>query len=110
MNKKRFSVRLRSECDEVVYSFFDGDKLLDVDMIVDVLNEQQDKIDEIEKNFEDLVNWSSEISKRNVVLDEQIGQLQRENEQLKKARDESDKFIVKKGLEIEFLNWSVENE
>ena len=29
---------------------------------------------------------------------------------LKKARDESDKFIVKKGLEVEFLNWRVENE
>lgn len=29
---------------------------------------------------------------------------------LKKARDESDKFIVKKGLEVEFLNWCVENE
>jgi len=41
MSEKRFSVRLRSECDGVVYSFFDGDKLLDVDMIVDLLNEQQ---------------------------------------------------------------------
>lgn len=39
-----------------------------------------------------------------------VKQLQRENEQLKKARDQSDKFIVKKGLEIEFLNWCVENE
>ena len=29
---------------------------------------------------------------------------------LKKARDESDKFISKKGLEVEFLNWRVENE
>ena len=29
---------------------------------------------------------------------------------LKKARDESDKFIIKKGLEAEFLNWRVENE
>ena len=44
MSEKRFSVRLRSECDGVVYSFFDGDKLLDVDMIVDVLNEQQSTI------------------------------------------------------------------
>ena len=51
--------------------------------IVGLLNEQQDKITELEKNFEDLVNWSSEIAKRNVVLDEQLGQLQRENEQLK---------------------------
>lgn len=29
---------------------------------------------------------------------------------LKKARDESDKFIAKKGLGAEFLNWRVENE
>ena len=29
---------------------------------------------------------------------------------LKKARDESDKFIIKKGLEAEFLNWVVEND
>ena len=47
MSEKRFSVRLRSECDEVVYSFFDGDKLLDVDMIVDLLNEQQSTIEEL---------------------------------------------------------------
>lgn len=36
--------------------------------------------------------------------------LKEENEQLKKARDESDKFIAKKGLGAEFLNWCVENE
>lgn len=29
---------------------------------------------------------------------------------LKKARDESDKFITQKGLVAEFLNWCVENE
>ena len=39
-----------------------------------------------------------------------IQSLKEEKEQLKKARDESDKFIVKKGLEAEFLNWCVENE
>ena len=51
--------------------------------IDDLLNEQQDKITELEKNFEDLVNWSSEISKRNVLLDEKIGRLQQENKELK---------------------------
>lgn len=35
----------------------------------------------------------------------EIDDLKEENERLKKARDESDKFIVKKGLEIEFLEW-----
>ena len=48
MSEKRFSVRLRSECDGVVYSFFDGDKLLDVDMIVDLLNEQQATIQQLQ--------------------------------------------------------------
>ena len=43
-------------------------------------------------------------------LMDKIFELKEENEQLKKARDESDKFIVKKGLEAEFLNWCVENE
>ena len=38
-------------------------------------------------------------------FDVEMKKLQEENEQLKKARDESDKFIVKKGLEIEFLEW-----
>ena len=41
-------------------------------------NEQQDKITELEKNFEDLVDWSTKISKRNVLLDETIGRLQQE--------------------------------
>lgn len=50
---------------------------------VDKLNEQQSKITELEKNFEDLVNWSTEISKRNVLLDEKIGRLQQENKELK---------------------------
>ena len=36
-----------------------------------------------------------------------IQSLEKENEQLKKARDKSDKFIVKKGLEIEFLEWCI---
>lgn len=47
------------------------------------IDEQQATITELEKNFEDLVNWSSEISKRNVLLDEKIGRLQQENEELK---------------------------
>ena len=36
-----------------------------------------------------------------------LNELVEENEQLKKARDKSDKFIVKKGLEIEFLEWCI---
>ena len=52
MTEKRFSVRLRSECDGVVYSFFDGDKPLDVEMIVDLLNEQQSTIERLEMKLE----------------------------------------------------------
>lgn len=49
----------------------------------------------------------SEFKKRVTKSDllNKIHSLEKENEQLKKARDESDKFIVKKGLEIEFLEW-----
>lgn len=47
------------------------------------IDEQQATITELEKNFEDLVNWSTEISKRNVLLDEKIGRLQQENNELK---------------------------
>ena len=47
------------------------------------IDEQQAIITELEKNFEDLVNWSTEISKRNVLLDEKIGRLQQENRELK---------------------------
>jgi len=36
--------------------------------------------------------------------------LKKKNEWLKKARDKSDKFIAKKGLGAEFLEWCVENE
>ena len=55
MTEKRFSVRLRSECDGVVYSFFDGDKPLDVEMIVDLLNEQQATIEHLTKSRD---KWS----------------------------------------------------
>ena len=54
MSEKRFSVRLRSECDEVIYSFFDGDKPLDVDMIVDLLNEQQATIEMYQRREDSL--------------------------------------------------------
>ena len=49
---ERFSVRLRRECDGVVYSFFDGDNPLDLDNIVDLLNEQQSIIEQLERKLE----------------------------------------------------------
>lgn len=53
-----------------------------LDLLVDLLNEQESTIQSLKE----------------------------ENEQLKKARDESDKFIAKKGLGAEFLNWCVAND
>lgn len=53
-----------------------------LDEVCEKLNEQQATINELEKNFEDLVDWSSEIAKRNVLLDEEIGKLKEENKYL----------------------------
>ena len=73
-----------------------GNDERDVKGICDLLN-YQDRL--IEEQHDEIINWTKKY----------VG-IKKENEQLKKARDESDKFIVKKGLEIEFLNWCVENE
>ena len=50
-------------------------------------------------------NFKKRITKSDLL--NKIQSLEKENEQLKKARDKSDKFIVKKGLEIEFLEWCI---
>ena len=63
------------------------------------LNEQQDKIIELEKNFDDIVKWASEIAKRNVILDEKIGKLQRENKKLK----EEEKLYAQEILRLNTL-------
>ena len=43
-------------------------------------------------------------------LNDENKKLKKKNEWLKKARDKSDTFIVKKGLGAEFLNWCVAND
>lgn len=60
-------------------------QLYGFDVLCEMLNEQQSTIEqlqeenkELEKNFDDLVEWASEIAKRNVLLDEKIGRLQQE--------------------------------
>ena len=90
MNEKRFvaeQVDVTSEDETEVWDIvFDTENtyafmVRDMDTaneLCDLLNEQQDKITELEKNFEDLVNWSTEISKRNVLLNEKIARLQEE--------------------------------
>ena len=107
MSEKRFTL---TDWHEVK----DNGKIMTVDEVVGKLNEQQatinhlkQELEEYKENWDDMVELATKTSLRNVELDEQIGRLQRENEQLKKARDKSDKFIVKKGLEIEFLEWCV---
>lgn len=66
------------------------DLLLKVESLEEKVDEQQATIStmteenkELGKNFEDLVDWASKIANRNVVLDEKIGELQRENKKLK---------------------------
>ena len=60
------------------------------------------------ENRKNCTEYEKRLTKSDLLM--RIYELEEENEKLKKARDESDKFIVKKGLVIEFLNWCVENE
>ena len=75
MSEKRFTL------ETISYSYFIKDNQKgnsyynDLRLICDLLNEQQDKITELEKNFDDLVEWASEIAKRNVVLGEENASL-----------------------------------
>lgn len=81
MSEKRFSVRLRRECDGVVYSFFDGDKLLDVDMIVDVLNEQQDTISQLKEENEQLRQQLKEKQEEEQLYANEILELREANKE-----------------------------
>lgn len=84
MSEKRFTINLEDECID------DAEERIFISFL--------DRID-----FYELCAFLNEQQAT-------INQLKEENEQLKKARDESDKFIVKKGLGAEFLEWCVENE
>ena len=90
MNEKRFTF----EYDDGQWGvplFYDDGKKLCFDEVVDTLNVQQSTINEYKENWDNLVEKASEISKRNVVLDEEIGQLQRENKQLEqKIKDKNE--------------------
>ena len=96
MSEKRFSVRLRSECDGAVYSFFDGDKPINVDMIVDKLNEQQSFISQLKELNDDKGKKIISLIRTNKTLKE-------ENEQLRKELDNFKPVIfqdVRKGTVI----------
>ena len=83
--------------------------------VCDLLNEQQDTIikqdEEIKKLKRTERSWrkihccNKESDNCGIVIEQQAT-----INKIKKARDESDKFIAKKGLGVEFLNWCVENE
>ena len=92
-----------------------------VSELEDLLNEQQELIEELQVSDE--MGWKraemfekkclKELHNKKMYikrLEYKVQKFKEENEQLKKARDESDKFIAKKGLGVEFLNWCVENE
>lgn len=108
-------------------------QIKDIERLEKFIQNQQATIERLEKenkelgkNFDDLVNWASEIANRNVVLDEQIGRLQQEirllkptnieqyeqivrlqeeNEQLRKELNDCEKFryIVFKRLNDEYI-------
>lgn len=89
MSEKRFTIHKESKYKEEWYAYpfcikEDGEVVLETiplsiaEKVRDKLNKQQDTIKELEKNYDDIVQWASEIAKRNVILDEKIGKLQKE--------------------------------
>ena len=83
MSEKRFKLQHINDLTDQEYmrlkKITDNGELITLGEVVDLLNEQQAKIDELEKNFDDIVKWATTIAIRNVELDEKIGRLQREN-------------------------------
>lgn len=87
MGKERFSLKEWEDVNYCEHCFYDGESQLSDNDVVRLLNDQQATILQLEKNFDDLVKWASEIAKRNVVLDEKIGEQQATIEHLTKSRD-----------------------
>lgn len=94
------------------FAWFLSDIVTDkqVEKVVDKLNELSEEKEYFERKKEYFLSKWSIVNVKNIQLRQEIDDLKEENERLKKARDESDKFIVKKGLEIEFLEWCKEDE
>ena len=70
MGEKRFSVGIRRNDKEVFYSFFDGDKPIDVEMIVDLLNEQQELIEELQQKYDKLCIEMANIYSKYIFMKE----------------------------------------
>ena len=98
MSEIRFTIQKASGMYLHLPIFDNGVEMADGDVCI-LLNEQQATINELEKNFDDFVKWASEIAKRNVVLDEKIGELQRENKKLK----EEEKLYAQEILRLNTL-------
>ena len=82
MSEKRFFCRRKI--------IIDGTNILKTEEIVDLLNslseeneQLRQQLQEYKENWDDMVELATKTSLRNIELDEQIGRLQRENEQLK---------------------------
>ena len=65
---------------------------------------------EVTKRLNEQQSTIQSLKEDKAIAEDYANIFEKENVKLRKQIDESDKFIVKKGLEIEFLNWCVENE
>ena len=90
MSEKRFSVGIRRKDNEVFYSFFDGDKPLDVDMIVYFLNFQERLI---EQPHDEIINWTKKY----------VG-IKKENEQLRKDKEQLKERLRECGMRLDRFN------
>ena len=85
MSEQRFSVNIRKEENEVIYSFFDRDKPLDLDMIVGLLNEQQATIQSLDKQLTNIILDYKKLNKDNREQQATINELK---ERIKELEDE----------------------
>ena len=96
MSEKRFTIETFCDGDTEYKCLFDNKNEKEIisddgfwfeerySDVVELLNEQQATIKEYKENWDDMVELATKTSLRNVELDEQIGRLQRENEQLRR--------------------------
>ena len=92
MNEKRFKLHHINDLTDQEYmrlkKITDNGELITLGEVVDLLNEQQatinhlkQELEEYKENWDDMVELATKTSLRNVELDEQIGRLQRENQE-----------------------------
>ena len=98
--EKRFAIHRETEEDKVIFSFYDGNKQIDVEDILDLLNSLNDEneqlrqtIEEYEKSIDSMVKTATEISNRNLKWHEEISRLNNTVKELQEicTRTESEK-------------------